>query len=98
MAPQAKAQTLEQRVNNIETWLKWLLRASGVTLARSQEIVKRERYDIQYVRGSKWLRLAASVLNSESSPVDVVGVLACLWVASSLRTYLPSLAVDRKPV
>lgn len=33
MAPQAKAQTLEQRVNNIETWLKWLLRASGVTLA-----------------------------------------------------------------
>ena len=27
-----KAPTLEQRVTNIETWLKWLLRASGVTL------------------------------------------------------------------
>ena len=25
--------TLEQRVTNIETWLKWLLRAAGVTLA-----------------------------------------------------------------
>lgn len=24
--------TLEQRVKNIETWLKWLLRASGITL------------------------------------------------------------------
>lgn len=35
------------------------------------------------VRGSKWLRLAASVLNSMPSPVDVVGVLACLWVVYS---------------
>ena len=25
--------TLEQRVTNIESWLKWLLRAAGVTLA-----------------------------------------------------------------
>lgn len=35
MDPQATSAqpTLEQRVSNIETWLKWLLRASGVTLA-----------------------------------------------------------------
>jgi hypothetical protein len=32
MAPQAKRETLEQRVTGIENWLKWLLRASGITL------------------------------------------------------------------
>lgn len=33
MPHQAKTQTLEQRVTNIENWLKWLLRAASLTLA-----------------------------------------------------------------
>lgn len=32
MFPQAKNPSLEPRVTNIESWLKWLLRASGLTL------------------------------------------------------------------
>ena len=32
MSPQARTQTLEQRVTQTETWLRWLLRASGITL------------------------------------------------------------------
>lgn len=32
MSPQTRTQTLEQRLTQTETWLRWLLRASGITL------------------------------------------------------------------
>lgn len=66
MPPQAKSAqpTLEQRVSNIETWLKWLLRASGVTLVGLLGFVF-------------WLgTISSKVSNAEQTTTKVYGAVA----------------------
>lgn len=64
MPPQVKPQTLEQRVNNIENWLKWLLRASGVTL-------------VGLLAFAFWLgTISSKVSNSEQTVNKVYGAVS----------------------